>query len=47
MREQPAKVGDTATASALKQVAEAARNHDPHPERDTTAGQPRDARHSG
>lgn len=47
VREQPAKVGDTATASALKQVAEAARNHGPHTERDTTAEQPRDARHSG
>ncbi|MEU3948814.1 hypothetical protein [Streptomyces sp. NPDC029526] len=39
--EQPAKVGDTATASALKQVAEATAHHEPHPTRqraDDTAG---------
>ncbi|WP_406728949.1 hypothetical protein WJ438_36305 [Streptomyces sp. GD-15H] len=30
VREQPAKVGDTATASALKQVAEATAHHEPH-----------------
>ncbi|MEU1853818.1 hypothetical protein ABZ499_32290 [Streptomyces sp. NPDC019990] len=32
VHEQPAKVGDTATASALKQVAEATAHHDPHGE---------------
>ncbi|WP_051835667.1 hypothetical protein [Streptomyces sp. NRRL S-481] len=32
VHEQPAKVGDTATASALKQVAEATTHHDPHGE---------------
>ncbi|MFJ4980148.1 hypothetical protein ACIP6X_33280 [Streptomyces coeruleorubidus] len=32
VHEQPAKVGDTATASALKQVAEATTHHDPHAE---------------
>ncbi|WP_432057351.1 hypothetical protein [Streptomyces sp. bgisy022] len=40
--EQPAKVGDTATVSALKQVAEATAHHEPHPARqradDTTGG---------
>jgi hypothetical protein len=30
VHEQPAKVGDTATASALKQVAEATAHHHPH-----------------
>ncbi|MGY3200125.1 hypothetical protein [Streptomyces sp. TE5632] len=30
VREQPARVGDTATASALKQVAEATAHHEPH-----------------
>ncbi|WP_258308314.1 hypothetical protein [Streptomyces sp. NWU339] len=30
VHEQPAKVGDTATASALKQVAEATAHHEPH-----------------
>lgn len=33
VREQPAKVGDTATASALKQVAEATAHHGPHTDR--------------
>ncbi|MFC9684936.1 hypothetical protein [Streptomyces sp. NPDC056948] len=32
VHEQPAKVGDTATASALKQVAEATAHHDAHGE---------------
>ncbi|MFC5637089.1 hypothetical protein [Streptomyces bullii] len=32
VHEQPAKVGDTATASALKQVAEATAHHGTHPE---------------
>ncbi|WP_184599052.1 hypothetical protein [Streptomyces violarus] len=32
VQEQPAKVGDTATASALKQVAEATAHHDAHGE---------------
>ncbi|CAL9618024.1 hypothetical protein SUDANB70_05816 [Streptomyces sp. enrichment culture] len=36
--EQPAKVGDTATASALKQVAEATAHHDPHPTRQRADG---------
>ena len=51
VREQPAKVGDTATASALKQVAEATSHHaphgGPHPDPDAAPGQPRDARHTG
>ncbi|MFD7702042.1 hypothetical protein [Streptomyces caelestis] len=51
VREQPAKVGDTATASALKQVADATRHHDadldPRPDPDAAPGQPRDARHTG
>ncbi|MFD6325186.1 hypothetical protein ACFWOL_20465 [Streptomyces sp. NPDC058442] len=33
VREQPAKVGDPATASALKQVAEATAHHEPHTDR--------------
>ncbi|MGC0373144.1 hypothetical protein [Streptomyces sp. SAI-229] len=32
VREQPAKVGDTTTASALKQVADATRHHGTHPD---------------
>ncbi|GGW47569.1 hypothetical protein FHS32_006855 [Streptomyces albaduncus] len=48
VHEQPAKVGDTATASALKQVAEATTHHGshpgPHPDRDGAPGQPRDSR---
>ncbi|MER6622573.1 hypothetical protein [Streptomyces sp. NPDC000931] len=32
VRDQPAKVGDTATASALKQVADATRHHGTHPD---------------
>ncbi|MFF5160226.1 hypothetical protein ACFY3N_29070 [Streptomyces sp. NPDC000348] len=48
VHEQPAKVGDTATASALKQVAEATQHHDaPHPDPDAAPGQPHDARHTG
>ncbi|MGW6296053.1 hypothetical protein [Streptomyces sp. NPDC055058] len=38
--EQPAKVGDTATASALKQVAEATAHHDPHHDTPHPARQP-------
>ncbi|MFF7856194.1 hypothetical protein [Streptomyces sp. NPDC007904] len=49
-QEQPAKVGDTATASALKQVAEATTHHGPstarHPDRDGAHGQRRDP-HTG
>ncbi|WP_309058462.1 hypothetical protein [Streptomyces sp.] len=41
--EQPAKVGDTATASALKQVAEATTHHGPP----GAHGQPHDDRHTG
>ncbi|GHH93948.1 hypothetical protein GCM10017779_44050 [Streptomyces capillispiralis] len=48
VREQPAKVGDTATASALKQVAEATTHHGshpgPHPDRNGAPEQPRDSR---
>ncbi|MEU9351297.1 hypothetical protein AB0D65_09800 [Streptomyces griseoloalbus] len=48
VREQPAKVGDTATASALKQVAEATTHHGshpgPHPDQDGAPGQPSDSR---
>lgn len=51
VREQPAKVGDTATVSALKQVAGATQHHgahpDPHPDPDTAPGRPRDSRHTG
>ncbi|MEZ3180632.1 hypothetical protein KYY02_18640 [Streptomyces pimonensis] len=51
VREQPAKVGDTSTASALKQVAGATRRHgthpDPRPGPGAAPGQPRDARHTG
>jgi hypothetical protein len=51
VREQPAKVGDTATASALKQVADATRQHGAHPalhpDPDTAPGRPRDSRHTG
>ncbi|MEU7470144.1 hypothetical protein AB0A94_16710 [Streptomyces sp. NPDC044984] len=51
VREQPAKVGDTATASALKQVAGATRHHGadlaPGPDPGTATGQSRDARHTG
>ncbi|MFI5571608.1 hypothetical protein ACIA6T_30550 [Streptomyces sp. NPDC051740] len=32
VRDQPARVGDTATASALKQVADATRHHGSHPD---------------
>ncbi|MER7738012.1 hypothetical protein ABTX34_06655 [Streptomyces sp. NPDC096538] len=41
VREQPAKVGDTSTASALRQVAEATTQHAPHGDRDGTS------RHTG
>jgi hypothetical protein len=47
VREQPAKVGDTATASALKQVAEATQHHGAHPDPGTAPGRPRDSRHTG
>ncbi|MFF8034669.1 hypothetical protein [Streptomyces sp. NPDC016626] len=43
VHEQPAKVGDTATASALKQVAEATAHHD----HDGAPGRPRGDRHPG
>ncbi|MEQ8146334.1 hypothetical protein [Streptomyces sp. OP7] len=41
VREQPAKVGDTTTASALRQVAEATTQHAPGSDRDGTS------RHTG
>ncbi|MEW1684587.1 hypothetical protein [Streptomyces sp. NPDC093594] len=41
VREQPAKVGDTTTASALRQVAEATTQHAPRSDRDGTS------RHTG
>jgi hypothetical protein len=50
VHEQPAKVGDTATASALKQVAEATAHHDPHgeePDREQTRRQGHDSRPTG
>lgn len=51
VREQPAKVGDTVTASALKQVADATRHHGAHPgprpDPDTANGRPRDSRPTG
>ena len=50
VHEQPAKVGDTATASALKQVAEATAHHDPHgeePDRDQAGRQGHDSRPTG
>ncbi|MFF9809654.1 hypothetical protein ACF1G5_31800 [Streptomyces coeruleorubidus] len=50
VHEQPAKVGDTATASALKQVAEATAHHDPRgeePERDQAGRQGHDSRPTG
>ncbi|GGW76286.1 hypothetical protein GCM10010320_67850 [Streptomyces caelestis] len=50
VQEQPAKVGDTATASALKQVAEATAHHDPHgeePDREQTGRQGHDSRPTG
>ncbi|MEY9484514.1 hypothetical protein RKD26_000308 [Streptomyces calvus] len=47
VHEQPAKVGDTATASALKQVAEATVHHGDHPDRNGTPGRPGNGRHSG
>ncbi|MFI2376359.1 hypothetical protein ACH5AO_15005 [Streptomyces sp. NPDC018964] len=51
VREQPAKVGDTATASALKQVAGATlhhgEHHTPRPDPDAAPRPSRDARHTG
>ncbi|OUD04420.1 hypothetical protein [Streptomyces swartbergensis] len=50
VHEQPAKVGDTATASALKQVAEATAHHDPHgeePDGEQTRRQGHDSRPTG
>ncbi|CAL9357930.1 hypothetical protein SUDANB176_00613 [Streptomyces sp. enrichment culture] len=51
VHEQPAKVGDTATASALKQVAEATTHHGPptveYPHQGGAHGQPHDDRHTG
>ncbi|MFI8092194.1 hypothetical protein ACIF9R_28380 [Streptomyces sp. NPDC086080] len=42
VHEEPAKVGDTATAAGLKQVAEATAHHGPP----TTPARPRDDRHT-
>lgn len=50
VHEQPAKVGDTATASALKQVAEATAHHGPHgeePDREQTHRHGQDSRPTG
>lgn len=51
VHEQPAKVGDTATASALKQVAEATVHHEPHaahpPHGNGEHRRTRDDRHTG
>ncbi|MFH9060434.1 hypothetical protein ACH4GM_04300 [Streptomyces coeruleorubidus] len=50
VHEQPAKVGDTATASALKQVAEATAHHDPHgeePDQEQAVRQGHDSRPTG
>ncbi len=43
VHEEPAKVGDTATAEGLKQVAAATAHHTPH----TGPALPRDDRHAG
>ncbi|MEU3096837.1 hypothetical protein ABZ690_19095, partial [Streptomyces sp. NPDC006967] len=42
VHEEPAKVGDTATAAGLKQVAEATAHHGPP----TAPAPPRDDRHT-
>ncbi|MGX1623002.1 hypothetical protein [Streptomyces sp. NPDC055506] len=50
VHEQPAKVGDTATASALKQVAEATAHHEAHgeePDREHAHPQGHDSRSAG
>ncbi|MFI9822572.1 hypothetical protein ACIHFC_19195 [Streptomyces sp. NPDC052013] len=51
VHEQPAKVGDTETASALKKVAEATGHHDPHtahpPHGNGGRERTRDDRHTG
>ncbi|MFI6858011.1 hypothetical protein [Streptomyces sp. NPDC050416] len=50
VHEQPAKVGDTVTASALKQVAEATAHHDPHgeePDREQAHRHGHDSRPTG
>ncbi|GGS92188.1 hypothetical protein GCM10010270_75500 [Streptomyces violaceus] len=50
VHEQPAKVGDTATASALKQVAEATAHHDAHgeePDREQADRHGHDSRPTG
>ncbi|MFI6375991.1 hypothetical protein [Streptomyces sp. NPDC050546] len=50
VHEQPAKVGDTATASALKQVAEATAHHEAHgeePDRERAHPQGHDSRSAG
>ncbi|WP_167409703.1 hypothetical protein [Streptomyces africanus] len=50
VHEQPAKVGDTVTASALKQVAEATAHHDPHgeePDREQAQRHGHDSRPTG
>ncbi|MET9765723.1 hypothetical protein ABZ016_42790 [Streptomyces sp. NPDC006372] len=50
VHEQPAKVGDTATASALKQVAEATTHHGPHgeePDREQAHRHGHDSRPTG
>ncbi|CAL9649141.1 hypothetical protein [Streptomyces sp. Tu 3180] len=49
VQEQPAKVGDTATASALRQVAEATTHHGPPAAHQPggAQGRPHDDRHTG